>query len=127
MGKSIKPAEKPDAVTADNMEAPEMEAPKAAAKKAKKWDVMDVLANGEKYVDPDVTKADYDKELVPYKIPRTKNDKDASVFVSVNGRSFSIPKGQEVIIPRYIRQAHEDSTAQDNAAMEYIDANRTND
>lgn len=123
MGKSIKPAVKPEAATDAAMEAPTMAAP-APAKKAKKWDVMDVLANGEKYVDPAAAKADKDKELVSYRIPRTKGDKDASVFVSVNGRSFSIPKGQEVKIPRYIMQAHLDSLAQDEAAEMFIAENR---
>lgn len=117
---------KPATPAADVVETEEVKTPEAAATK-KKWDVMDVLANGEKFVDPDAVKADYDKELVSYRIPRAKGDKDAAVFVSVNGRSFSIPKGQEVQIPRYIKQAHLDSLAQDEAAMDFIAENRTND
>ena len=45
----------------------------------------------------------YWEELVPYKIPidRTNND---DVFVAVNGRSFVIQRGQEVMIPRNVAE-----------------------
>ena len=48
------------------------------------------------------------KEKVPYTIPLDRND-NSDVFVSVNGRSYNIQRGVEVMLPRNVAKVLDDS------------------
>lgn len=56
----------------------------------------------------------YWEEKIPYKIPFDRND-NSDVFVAVNGKSFQIQRGVDVMIPRNVVAVLEQSAEQDLA------------
>lgn len=57
----------------------------------------------------------YWDELVPHFEPFTDDDSD-SISVKVNGRRFQIKRGEDVMIPRFVKQVIEDRNKQLNEA-----------
>lgn len=43
------------------------------------------------------------------------------VFVAVNGRSWQIKRGEEVLVPRYVAEVLEQSVAQDQSTAKLIE------
>lgn len=44
------------------------------------------------------------EEMVEYFVPRASGDEAKEFVVSVNGRRYSLPRGQKVTVPRYIAE-----------------------
>ena len=55
-------------------------------------------------------------DRVPYRLFRDNDRYSEPVFVGVNGRTFLIPRGQTVLIPRCVAQVLDDSEALKNEA-----------
>ena len=64
-----------------------------------------------------------EEELVSLRIPRERNDKEDSVWVCVNDRSFQIKKGVEVKVPRCVYNVLMRAQKQREAAYDYIASN----
>ena len=50
-------------------------------------------------------------ERVPYRLFRDGGKYAEPVFVSVNGQTFLVPRGQNVMVPRFVAQVLDDSEA----------------
>ena len=71
------------------------------------------------------TKKTTEQELLLERVPYTafKDDdkyKD-DIFVAVNGRSFQIKRGEQVMIPRYVYNVLMQSQEQDKATYKYME------
>ena len=55
-------------------------------------------------------------------IPRGRKNEENFVIVSVNGRSFKIMKGVEVLVPDYVAEVLENSAMMAEAARCYVDS-----
>lgn len=66
----------------------------------------------------------YWKERVPYVFPRQRNKRGGQpdVIISVNGKSWQIQRGKEVMIPRYALKAYMETQAMIDEAEDYIEA-----
>ena len=64
------------------------------------------------------TTLDY-KQRVPFTAP-VREDGETHLFVCVNGKSFLIERGVEVMVPRYVVCAAEDSGRQRASARNMI-------
>lgn len=58
-------------------------------------------------------------ELVKYKLPRSR-EKKGPVFVSVNGKTYLIRRGEEVTIPLAVKEILENQEKMDNLAEDRI-------
>ena len=57
------------------------------------------------------------EEKVPYRLFRDSGRYSEPVFVGVNGRTFLVPRGKTVMVPRFVAQVLDDSEAmRDRAA-----------
>ena len=63
--------------------------------------------------------ADYWNERIPCTAP-VREDGETHLFVCVNGRTFLIERGVEVMVPRYVVCAVEDSARQRASARKLI-------
>lgn len=76
---------------------------------------------------PEVTEETFDekaywKELVPFKAIYDGDKYKDDIFVGVNGKSWLIKRGEEVMIPRNVLAAIEDSERQKAEAAKARDA-----
>lgn len=70
---------------------------------------------------PEEKSAGYWEERVPYRLFRDSGKYSEPVFAGVNGKTFLIPRGKTVMIPRYVAQALDDSEALKNEAASKSD------
>lgn len=61
------------------------------------------------------------KELVTIKLPRDRKE-EKRVFVSVNNHTYSIARGVEVQVPRYIAEIIDNAEKQKEASLLQIEA-----
>lgn len=61
------------------------------------------------------------RELVDFKIPKTKNQRD-DVFIGLNGVGYRIKRGVTVKVPRAVKMIYEESEEQDMIAADLVDA-----
>ena len=66
------------------------------------------------------------KEMVPVYVMREKN-KEPHLYVCVNGRSFLIKRGEQVMVPRPVFEVIENSRAAQNVAMDKMMALKEKD
>lgn len=59
-------------------------------------------------------------EKVSLRLPRDRNE-GRGLYVCVNDHSFFIPRGQEVLVPRFIYEVVDNSLRQDEATAAMID------
>lgn len=57
---------------------------------------------------------------VKIKLPRLRDQKDADVFVAVNGENYTIKRGVEVEVPDYIAEVLRHSEEAEEEADEHI-------
>ena len=60
-------------------------------------------------------------ELVPVKLFKDNNKYRDDVFVMVNGKTFVIQRGKEVMVPRYVKEVLDNSQRQDSEAAALIE------
>jgi len=63
----------------------------------------------------------YLKELVPFYAFKDNDKYKDDIMVGVNGKMFQIQRGEEVMIPRYVRNVIEQSMAQDANTAKLIE------
>ena len=59
------------------------------------------------------------KEMVPVFIPREK-EKGSHQFVAINGRSFLVKRGEQVMVPKPVAKVLQESMAADNALIDFV-------
>ena len=64
---------------------------------------------------------EYWDELVPFKAFKDNGKYKDDIFVGVNGKTWNIQRGHEVMIPRYVYDVLIRSQEQDSATAEWID------
>lgn len=69
----------------------------------------------------DQAHAEAQAEKVPVRLFKDNDRYKDDVFVAVNGRSFQIRRGEEVMVPRYVAEVLERSMSQDQATASLID------
>lgn len=62
------------------------------------------------------------EKKVKIKLPRLRGEKDQSVFISVNDRTFQIQRGVEVEVPKCVAEVIRNSEYMADEAMEYIES-----
>lgn len=60
------------------------------------------------------------KEMVPVFIPRDKK-KGSHLFVGINGRTFQVKRGEQVMVPKPVAEVVNTSMEADNAVQDLID------
>ena len=89
---------------------------------AKKDEVEQSIKEAVKKVElePSKTSEAYLRQMVPIKLYKDKDHKK-DAFVRVNGETFLIQRGVQVMIPRYVLEVLENQEAMQNLAVERME------
>lgn len=60
------------------------------------------------------------EEKVYIHLPRDRENKQADLFVGLNGKTYLIQRGVDVLVPRAVAEIIQNSTEQDEAAYSFI-------
>ena len=66
-------------------------------------------------------KQDMTERMVALTIPRGRKQEEHFVIVSVNGRSWKIMKGVQVLVPDYVAEVLENARMMADEARRYVD------
>lgn len=60
------------------------------------------------------------EEKVRIRLPKDRENKQPDLFVGLNGKTYLIKRGEDVLVPRAVAEILQNSQEQDEAAYEFI-------